>query len=81
MSVGRLIARLVSTFDSVEYLVDEKDRRCALDLQIEEEEEDVVDPVEPSLAYVLLLNSISNLNGYLPDRTEPIEDTSSSCRT
>lgn len=80
MSVGRLIARLVSMFDSVEALVDEKDRRRAVDLQIEEEE-DVVDPVEPSLVYVLLLNSISNLNGYLSDRTEPIEGISSSYRT
>jgi hypothetical protein len=51
VTIGRLINRLISMFDSVEDLVDEKDRRRALDLQLEEEDEEgMPDPPAPSLA-------------------------------
>lgn len=45
-NTGRLICRLVSMFEKVEELVDEKDRRRALEL---EEAEEGIDPVESSL--------------------------------
>jgi hypothetical protein len=48
VNVGRLICRLVSMFDSVEDLVDENDRRRALELELEDEE-DITDPPEPTL--------------------------------
>lgn len=48
--VGRLICRLVSMFDTVQDLVDEKDRRSTLNLRLEEEEEEgMEDPIEHSL--------------------------------
>lgn len=46
VNTGRLICRLVSMFDKVEELVDEKDRRRALEL---EEEAEAIDPVESTL--------------------------------
>jgi hypothetical protein len=51
ITIGWLINRLISMFDSVEDLVNEKDRRRALDLQLkEEDEEGMPDPLAPSLA-------------------------------
>lgn len=44
VAVGRLLSRLVSMFDSLEDLVDEKDRRNALEVQLEEEGGSIPEP-------------------------------------
>lgn len=44
VAVGRLLSRLVSMFDSLEDLVDEKDRRNALEVQLEEEGDSIPEP-------------------------------------
>lgn len=48
MTRGRVIARLVSFFEPVEDLVSESDRRRALEV-LEDEEEELEPPVEHSL--------------------------------
>jgi len=57
---GRVICRLVSMFQSVDELVDENDRRRALELDQDEEEEQPCD-VDPTPEYANLMMLLTNL--------------------